>query len=159
MDNFSIDDATKYFKQLLQSQVERVNNLKKSSEWVDYTSKDVITIGICWGDGIGESISNQAQRVLEHCLRDKINSGKVKIKQITGLTIENRAAQGKAIPDDILAELKACDVILKGPTTTPQKGDQWPNIESANVAMRRELDLFANIASDNSDLLTGNEYI
>ena len=49
----------------------------------------------------------------------------------------------KAIPDDVLAELKKCDVILKGPTTTPQKGDGYPNIESANVAMRRELDLFA----------------
>ena len=43
----------------------------------------------------------------------------------------------------MLAELKSCDVILKGPTTTPQKGDGYPNIESANVAMRRELDLFA----------------
>ncbi|KKM98009.1 hypothetical protein LCGC14_1162400, partial [marine sediment metagenome] len=30
-------------------------------------------------------------------------------------------------------------------TTTPRKGDKWPNIESANVTMRRELDLFANV--------------
>ena len=52
-------------------------------------------------------------------------------------------AQLKAIPDDVLTELKSCDVILKGPTTTPQKGDDLPNIESANVAMRRELDLYA----------------
>ena len=143
MNNYTIDEATIYFKNLLESQIERVNNLAKSSEWVDYSTKDKIIIGICWGDGIGESISNQAQRILEYCLKDKVNDGTVIIKQITGLTIENRAAQGKAIPDDILEELKECDVILKGPTTTPQKGDQWPNIESANVAMRRELDLFA----------------
>ena len=51
----------------------------------------------------------------------------------------------KAIPDDVLAELRKCHVILKGPTTTPRKGDPWPNIESANVAMRKELDLFANV--------------
>ena len=51
----------------------------------------------------------------------------------------------KAIPDDVLAQLKECDVILKGPTTTPKAGDPWPNIESANVAMRKELDLFANV--------------
>ncbi len=51
----------------------------------------------------------------------------------------------QAIPDDVLAELKKCDVILKGPTTTPREGDQWPNIESANVAMRKALDLFANV--------------
>jgi isocitrate dehydrogenase (NAD+) len=34
---------------------------------------------------------------------------------------------------------------LKGPTHTPEQGDGWPNIESANVAMRKELDLFANV--------------
>ena len=42
-------------------------------------------------------------------------------------------------------QLKACHIILKGPTTTPQKGSGMPNIESANVAMRKALDLFANI--------------
>ncbi|MBQ6555179.1 MAG: isocitrate/isopropylmalate dehydrogenase family protein, partial [Firmicutes bacterium] len=35
-------------------------------------------------------------------------------------------------------------VIHKGPTTTPRAGDKV-NIESANVAMRKELDLFANV--------------
>ena len=55
-----------------------------------------------------------------------------------------RSEVNQAIPEDVLEELKACDVILKGPTTTPSKGD-GPNIESANVAMRRELDLFANV--------------
>jgi isocitrate dehydrogenase (NAD+) len=50
-----------------------------------------------------------------------------------------------AIPVGVLAELKECHVILKGPTTTPRKGDSWPNVESANVAMRKELDLFANV--------------
>ncbi|MDO8301989.1 MAG: isocitrate/isopropylmalate family dehydrogenase, partial [Sedimentisphaerales bacterium] len=45
----------------------------------------------------------------------------------------------------VLDEIKSCHVILKGPTTTPQAGDPWPNIESANVAMRRALDLFANV--------------
>jgi isocitrate dehydrogenase (NAD+) len=44
-----------------------------------------------------------------------------------------------------MEELKACHVILKGPTTTPRAGDPWPNIESANVAMRKALDLFANL--------------
>ena len=33
----------------------------------------------------------------------------------------------------------------RGPTTTPRKGDPWPNVESANVAMRKGLDLFANV--------------
>ena len=51
----------------------------------------------------------------------------------------------KALPEDVLAALKECHVILKGPLTTPKKGDKWPNLESANVSMRRELDLFANV--------------
>jgi isocitrate dehydrogenase (NAD+) len=51
----------------------------------------------------------------------------------------------KTIPDDVLEEIKKCHVVLKGPTTTPRKGDPWPNIESCNVAMRRYLDLFANV--------------
>ena len=50
-------------------------------------------------------------------------------------------AKNKAIPDDVLAEIKACNVILKGPTTTLKGG----TLESANVAMRRELDLYANV--------------
>lgn len=78
-------------------------------------------------------------------LKDEVERGKVAFKEIDGLTIENRAAHMKAIPDDVLAELKACHVILKGPTTTPRAGDEWPNIESANVAMRKELDLFSNV--------------
>ncbi len=143
MSSFSIDEATRYFNQLLTEQLERTQRIENQSEWVDYSNADSITIGICWGDGIGEEISNHAQSVLEHCLKSAIDSNKIIIKQIKGLTIENRAAKKTAIPDDVLTELKACDVILKGPTTTPQKGDKWPNIESANVAMRRELDLFA----------------
>lgn len=143
MKNHTIDEATKYFKELLLEQHDRVNKLSNQSDWVNYTDKDQLTIGICWGDGIGETISNQAERVLRHVLDSDISSGRISINQIKGLTIENRAKHNAAIPDDVLSELKACDVILKGPTTTPQKGDGWPNIESANVAMRRELDLFA----------------
>ena len=78
-------------------------------------------------------------------LADDVRAGKIEFRNIDGLTIENRVAANKAIPDDVLEELKACHVILKGPTTTPQAGDPWPNIESANVAMRKALDLFANV--------------
>ena len=104
-----------------------------------------IVIGVIGGDGIGPAITDQAKRVLEHLLKAEIQKGKVEINVIDGLTIENRAACGKAIPDDVLEEIKKCNVLLKGPTTTPRKGDKWANVESANVAMRKELDLFANV--------------
>jgi isocitrate dehydrogenase (NAD+) len=97
------------------------------------------------GDGIGPFITKEAVRVLEYVLQKEIAEGKVQLKDIKGLTIEERAAANKALPEDSLAALKSCHVILKGPLTTPKKGDPWPNLESANVSMRRELDLFANV--------------
>jgi len=78
-----------------------------------------LRIGIIGGDGIGPYISREAQRVLGHILADELESGKIIFQFIEGLTIENRAAVGKAIPDDILLEIKECPILLKGPTTTP----------------------------------------
>jgi len=141
----SVDTAVEKFRQIILEQLQRVEKLMSDTPWTDFKALDTIEIGVCPGDGIGIEISKQAQRILEILLKDATDQGSVHFRLIEGLTIENRAKHHKAIPDDVLHELKACNVILKGPTTTPQKGDQWPNIESANVAMRRELDLFANV--------------
>ncbi|MCL2295484.1 MAG: isocitrate/isopropylmalate family dehydrogenase, partial [Methanomassiliicoccaceae archaeon] len=141
----SIKAAQERYGQLLRQQLKRVEGLKKEGDWTDYSKLDRLIIGVCGGDGIGPYICASAQKVMEFLLADKIKAGKAEIRVIDGLTIERRAAVMKAIPDDTLEELKKCHVILKGPTTTPSKGDQWPNIESANVAMRKQLDLFANM--------------
>ena len=133
------------YKALIENQLARVARMKADTGAVDYTKLDKIVIGVCGGDGIGPVITNEAHRVLEYLLQDEVKKGRIEFKVIDGLTIENRVKANKAIPDDVLAELKKCDVILKGPTTTPRAGDPWPNIESANVAMRKELDLFANV--------------
>lgn len=140
-----IETAKEKFGAIVEEQLRRVKEMKKGGEFMDFSSLDKIIIGSCWGDGIGEVISKQAQQVLTHVLKTDIKAGKVEIRDIAGLTIENRVKHNKAIPDDVLKEIKTCHVILKGPTTTPQAGDEWPNIESANVAMRRSLDLFANV--------------
>ncbi len=139
------DEQLKHFEKLLEQQAARVERLKNEGDFVDYKGLDKLIIGVVGGDGIGPMITSQAQRVLEFLLADEIAAGKIELRTIEGLTIENRVAVMKAIPDDVLAEIKKCHVILKGPTTTPQKGDPWPNIESANVAMRKALDLFANV--------------
>ncbi|MBR5453389.1 MAG: isocitrate/isopropylmalate dehydrogenase family protein [Clostridia bacterium] len=140
-----IKAATEKYEALLRGQLQRVERINANKEAIDYSSLDKIIIGVCGGDGIGPVITAASRRVLEYILADQIKAGKVELRDIDGLTIENRAAVGKAIPDDVLEELKKCHVILKGPTTTPRAGDPWPNLESANVAMRRELDLFANV--------------
>ena len=141
----NLDEACAKFRKILEGQLSRIEYMKAQGDFTDYGALKTIKIGVCGGDGIGPIITKEAARVLEFMLSDLVESGKVEFRTIDGLTIENRIAKGKAIPDEVMAELKACDVILKGPTTTPQKGDGMPNIESANVAMRKALDLFANI--------------
>ncbi len=145
MDMTKINEAVASFEKLLIAQQERAERIKQDKDFVDYDALDKLIIGVCGGDGIGPVITHEAERVLRFLLADDVATGKIVFNEIDGLTIENRAAVGKAIPDDVLEELKKCHVILKGPTTTPRAGDPWPNIESANVAMRKELDLFANL--------------
>lgn len=136
--------AGEHFVKLVEEQLARVECMKQGGEPVDYSQLEQIIIGCCGGDGIGPAITAEAERVLKAVLKEDMEKGRIVFKTIEGLTIENRIAVNQAIPEDVLEELKSCDVILKGPTTTPSKGD-GPNIESANVAMRRELDLFANV--------------
>jgi len=140
-----MEQALRHYEKILKQQLERLERIKAEGDFVDYQSLDNLRIGVCGGDGIGPRITAEAARVLSALLKPEIDVGRITMVNIDGLTIENRAACGKAIPDDVLEELKTCPVILKGPTTTPKAGDPWPNIESANVAMRKSLDLFANV--------------
>ena len=139
------NEALQRFEKLIELQRSRVQAMKAQGDFVDYPSLDKIIIGVCGGDGIGPVITHEAERVLRFLLAEQVAAGTIEFRRIDGLTIENRVACMKAIPDDVLTQLKECHVILKGPTTTPRAGDPWPNIESANVAMRKELDLFANV--------------
>lgn len=141
----NIKSAVSKFEALIREQSERNEKIKSVKDFVDYEKLDHIVIGVCGGDGIGPTITHESATVLKYLLKNDVESGKIIFKDIDGLTIENRVKAMKAIPDDVLEELKKCDVILKGPTTTPQQGDGLPNIESANVAMRKALDLFANV--------------
>ena len=136
-----IKNAVEQFEALLRQQLARQERMEQSAPAKDFSGMQTVTVGLIDGDGIGPIIMKQAKRVLEKLLTDEISAGRVVLKQIDGLTIENRLALGKAVPDDVLAEIKTCDVLLKGPTTTPKGG----MMESANVTLRRELDLYANV--------------
>ena len=136
-----IDNAVEQFRTLITEQLARQNRMEAGEQAKDFANLPHLTIGICGGDGIGPIITHAGEDVLRFLLADDVAAGRVEFREIDGLTIERREEVGKAIPDDTLAALKECDVILKGPTTTPHGG----NLESANVAMRRELDLYANV--------------
>ena len=136
-----IDAAVAQFRNLLTEQLARVEVLEKGAGAKDFATLEKVTIGVCGGDGIGPVIVDAARSVLEALLADEIASGRVELVPIEGLTIENRIKLGKSVPKDTLAAIRQCDVLLKGPTTTPKGG----TMESANVTLRRELDLYANV--------------
>ena len=136
-----IESAVEQFRTLLTEQLERAEKMKESPAPVDYDGKDPVVIGVIDGDGIGPIIMRETCRVLNTLLENEIRSKKLVLKRIEGLTIEERIRLGKSVPEKILAEIKQCDVLLKGPTATPKGG----KMESANVTLRRELDLYANV--------------
>jgi isocitrate dehydrogenase (NAD+) len=143
--NPSFDGAVEHFRRLMEEQAERVERISRPVEWIDYGKLDRLVIGVAGGDGIGPIIARETKRVLAELLGDELKSGRVEMRDIEGLTLENRIRERKPVPDEVLAEIKKCHVLLKGPTTTPEEGSGVPNIESANIAIRRALDLFANV--------------
>lgn len=138
-------EYTRNFEQIIKEQLERVEKLNSEAKATDFAVKEQIVIGTIDGDGIGPIIMGSCRAVLEKLLAEEIASGKILLKAIEGLTIENRIAKMETVPSDVLSAIKECDLLLKGPTTTPGKGDGKANLESANVTLRRELDLFANV--------------
>ena len=140
MENY-INAAVEHFRTLLTEQLERTDRMEKDTDKTDFSSLPEIVIGVCGGDGIGPIITAEAERLLKFLLADDVAANKIRFEEIDGLTIENRLACGQAVPTDVLEKIKKCHVLLKGPTTTPKGG----TMESANVALRRELDLYANV--------------
>ncbi len=136
-----IKSAVEQFRTLMQEQLARQNKMELGSSAKDFTKQEKIVVGVCGGDGIGPILMRETKRIIEVLLKNEIAAGKIEVREIEGLTIENRMACGQAVPTDTLNAIKECDVLLKGPTTTPKGG----TMESANVALRRELDLYANV--------------
>ena len=136
-----INTAVEQFRRLMEEQLARQNRMEQAAPAKDFAKQEKIVIGVCGGDGIGPILMREARRLIEKLLAEELASGRIELREIEGLTIERRLACGQAVPDDTLAAIKACDVLLKGPTTTPKGG----SMESANVALRRELDLYANV--------------
>lgn len=139
--NYNLDEYCAHFKSVLENQLERCEKMKNCAEKTDFSKKEKIIIGVIDGDGIGPIIVSEAERIARKLLEKEILDGKIEIRRISGLTIENRLTRNQSVPEDVLSEIKSCDVLLKGPTTTPKGG----TMESANVTLRRELDLYANV--------------
>ena len=140
-----IKKAQEAFRELIKGEFERIEKMKQGEEPVDFSKKKKIIVGILPGDGIGPIIMKQAVRVLKELAADEIASGKIELREIEGMTIENRVAKMESLPADVLEEIKKCDVLVKGPMVTPRAGDGLPNLVSANSLLRRSLELFAAV--------------
>ena len=141
----NVKTAQETFGKLIESEYKRIEKMKLDKEMIDFSTIDEITIGILPGDGIGPIIMEQAMRVLKLLLTKEIDSSKILLKEIEGMTIENRVAKMESLPPEVLEEIKKCHVLLKGPMVTPRAGKGLPNLISANSLLRRELELYAAV--------------
>lgn len=133
------------FEKIVQEQVARAEKMAKEESFTDYGSLSPLVVGLIDGDGIGPVILREARRVLSVLLKEELESKQISFRSIPGLTLENRIQTMETVPAAVLEDIKGCHVLLKGPTTTPSRADNLPDMESANVTLRRELDLFANV--------------
>ena len=141
----TIQMAQEAFGKLIQEESGRIERMKQGAEITDFSKKEKIIVGILPGDGVGPILMEQALRVLDALVGSEIAQGKIEVRQIEGMTIENRVAKLESLPAEVLEEVKKCDILLKGPMVTPRAGDGLPNLVSANSLLRRELELFAAV--------------
>ena len=86
------------------------------------------------GDGIGPEVALAAERV--------IAATGVEIEwERVELSGDRIRATGESLPADVVASIEKTKVGLKGPVTTPVEG----GFQSVNVALRKKLDLYANV--------------
>ena len=142
---FEIQQAAEKFAELIRADFERIDAMKEDNEMKDFSKQDRIVIGILPGDGIGPIIMEQALRVVRNLLGPEIESGRIEIRVIEGMTIEHRVETMQSLPDEVFEECKKCDVLVKGPFVTPRAGDPYPNLVSANSLLRRGLQLYAAV--------------
>lgn len=141
-----IKAALAQIEQMMREQYDRNERMKEDAASApDLASKDKIVIGMTPGDGIGPVIMDETRALLEELLAEEIASGRIELKTIDGFTIERRLETGETVPADVMEEMKKCDVLLKGPTTTPNAAMGGKNLESANVFLRKSFDLYANV--------------
>ena len=102
----SIAKAQQAFGELIRQDYQRIDGMKKAQEPLDFSKLDKINVGILPGDGIGPVIMPLALQVMEALVGDEIKSGKIEIRHIEGMTIENRVAQNNSLPQECLDEIR-----------------------------------------------------
>src|ERR1041385_3905428 len=97
-DQQAVRKAQEHFGKVFEQQLDRVEGLEKDEPWQDFSKIKPIIIGILGGDGIGPTISAEAQRILEKLLKPQVDAGKGEFRVLEGLTIENPVKHMQCIP-------------------------------------------------------------
>ena len=84
-----ITAAAAQFEKLLREQLARQETMECGAAAGGFAGAEHIVIGIIGGDGIGPIIVREARRVLEKLLKDELAAGRVELREIDGLTLEN----------------------------------------------------------------------
>lgn len=99
---------------------------------------DIVTIPYIEGDGAGDDIWHASKEVLEESVQ-KAYGGEKRVKWISLLAGEKALAKtGELLPEETLQTVKAHQVAIKGPLTTPVGG----GFRSVNVYLRQIFDLY-----------------
>ena len=64
----NIQQAQEHFAALIEAQKKRVAAMRAEGDFIDYSKLDKLVIGVCGGDGIGPTITHEAERVLRFLL-------------------------------------------------------------------------------------------
>ena len=91
-------DYVKAFETIVKEQLERVERMKSSPQSTDYKSLDKVIVGIIDGDGIGPIITQACKKIMEQLMAEEIAAGKLELRDIEGLTIENRVEKMETVP-------------------------------------------------------------
>ena len=84
--------AQEKFGALIESEYARIERMKADQEITDFASLEKIVIGVLPGDGVGPILMKEALRVLNNLLGPEIASGRIELREIQGMTIENGKA-------------------------------------------------------------------
>ncbi|MEM4780626.1 MAG: isocitrate dehydrogenase (NADP(+)) [Halalkalicoccus sp.] len=101
---------------------------------------DTPVIPIIYGDGIGVDVAPAAQTVLEAAAR-ATGRDIAWMRVYAGEHANEQYGEGEHLPEETVRAFEQFHVGIKGPLTTPVGA----GFRSLNVALRKELDLFANV--------------
>ena len=113
MDKNNLQNISNHFISVLEQQLSRLDKIKSSNDWIDYSELKPIVIGMIGGDGIGPIISDATRYVLEELLSEEKNAGKILFKDISFFfyLLEKEKIKYNDIKKIFLSDLKKNDPI------------------------------------------------